>query len=197
MTATACSYEHVIWDEASFQNKPQLTRMLSPAKRPAKIQVSYHPGHVVKAFGWIDMQGRLGVMPSRQCKLPDFKAALQLLRAQYPADMTLILVLDNAKIHHGREMPAYYQALNIVPVFLPPYSADLSPQEQVWRLVRKPLKNKIFREQIDLQTAFDQVFAHLGPCESLLTAWVHQFVDPTLKSELEAEFSNGLISASV
>ena len=43
-----------------------------------------------------------------------------------------VLVLDNAKIHHDQELLNYLDAFGVKVEFLPPYSPDLNPIDQVF-----------------------------------------------------------------
>lgn len=69
---------------------------------------------------------------------------------QETGDASLGVVLDNAPSHkkHAVQWPE-----GITPLFLPPYSPELNPAEQVFRLLRQTLSNRIFADEEDLQTA--------------------------------------------
>jgi transposase len=47
-------------------------------------------------------------------------------------------------------MDIFYKDNGILPIFLPVYSPDLNPEEQIWRTVRRPLKNKVFKEKSEI-----------------------------------------------
>ena len=47
----------------------------------------------------------------------------------------LIVVLDNFSSHHAVLVNAYAAKNNIQLVYLPPYSPDLIPIEQIWRAI--------------------------------------------------------------
>ena len=51
----------------------------------------------------------------------------------------LYLVMDNASIHKGPAVTAALAALNVEPVFLPPYSPELNPCELVFSMVKGKL----------------------------------------------------------
>jgi transposase len=69
------------------------------------------------------------------------------------------LVWDRAGAHRAMEggMPE-----EIIPVFLPSYSPELNPVEQVWRALRKKLANRIFETLEELEEAV---------CEALKEYW--------------------------
>jgi len=48
----------------------------------------------------------------------------------------IVLILDNAKPHIARKTREYAGKLRIILEFLPSYSPELNPQEDVWRFMR-------------------------------------------------------------
>jgi len=61
----------------------------------------------------------------------------QLLLPGLPADS--VLVLDNARIHHGGQIETLVQGAGCSLLYLPPYSPDFSPIELAWSW----LKNRV------------------------------------------------------
>ena len=55
-----------------------------------------------------------------------------------------VLVMDNARVHHGGRINELCEAANVVLVYLPPYSPDMNPIEKVFSV----LKSRLKREQI-------------------------------------------------
>jgi transposase len=62
----------------------------------------------------------------------------RLLRQQAPG-RRMMLVLDNARYHHGILLAPFLRrhARHLRLVFLPPYSPQLAPIERVWNLTRR------------------------------------------------------------
>jgi transposase len=86
--------------------------------------------------------------------LPSLQSAsltvfLQQLRQEL-GDARIGLVLDNAPSHHSHYVswPA-----GISPLYLPPYSPELDPVEQVFRHLRQRLSNSFFATMEELQAA--------------------------------------------
>lgn len=165
----------VLWDEASFQNKPNTTKILVPPNTKATIKVSYNPKQGIKAFGWTDISGSLGAIASDGSKRNDLKEALLIFRKHY-SEESILMLMDNAKIHKGVEMETFYKDNGILPVFLPIYSSDLNPEEQIWRMVRRPLKNKVFKEKSEIGVAFKNAFSKINNLTGLLEKWIKQFI---------------------
>lgn len=170
------NFRVVVWDEASFQNKPNTTKILAPPNTKATIDTSYNPKQGIKAFGWIDISGSLGAISSNGSKRNDLKEALLMFRKLYNKEELTLMLLDNAKIHKGEEMEVFYKDNGILPVFFPVYSSDLNPEEQVWRMVRRPLKNKVFKEKSEVREAFKSAFSKINNLAGLLNNWIKKFV---------------------
>ncbi len=170
------SFRVVLWDEASFQNKPNTTKILAPPNTKATIDVSYNPKQGIKAFGWIDISGSLGAISSEGSKRNDFKEALLMFRRIHNEEEKILMLMDNARIHKGEEMDVFYKDNGILPVFLPIYSPDLNPEEQIWRMVRRPLKNKVFKEKSEIREAFKSAFSKINNLADLLGNWIKEFI---------------------
>ena len=70
---------------------------------------------------------------------PEFVAFVQELAEQFPQlqNGTACLVMDNARIHHAREAREYLEDNHIRHIYLPPYSPDLNPIENVFAVLKK------------------------------------------------------------
>lgn len=74
-----------------------------------------------------------------------------------------ILVLDNCAIHHVREVTQLLQEAGILLFFLPPYSPDFNPAEELFSYIKYYLKDhdEVLQAMDDpiplLKTAFDSV----------------------------------------
>jgi transposase len=54
-----------------------------------------------------------------------------------------IVVLDNGAFHKAKCLVI---PDNIILIFLPPYSPELNPAESVWRELKRPFCNKVFKD---------------------------------------------------
>lgn len=99
-----------------------------------------------------------------------------LFRGLYSEEELILMLMDNAKIHKGEEMEVFYQDNGIFPIFLPFYSSDLNPEEQVWRMVRRPLKNKVFKEKREIRDAFKSAFSKIDNLAGILGNWIKEFI---------------------
>ena len=60
------------------------------------------------------------------------------------------VVLDSSGSHHSRQV-VWPQDMH--PLYLPPYSPELNPAEQIFRHLRKKLSNTVFTTLDELQNA--------------------------------------------
>ena len=75
------------------------------------------------------------------CNAANFQIFLDGFSAQNP-DEFKIIVLDNGAFHKAKtlEIPD-----NIGLIFLPPYSPELNPAENIWAILKKKFNNKLFK----------------------------------------------------
>ncbi|KKL72801.1 hypothetical protein LCGC14_2081270 [marine sediment metagenome] len=92
------------------------------------------------------LEGNLHVAFSEMLKASQFQHYLEGLLARYPAPKKLIMVLDNARAHHSKELKPFLDANKdrLELVFLPPYSPDLNPMEWFWKFLRKMVTHNSF-----------------------------------------------------
>lgn len=102
------------------------------------------------------LEGNLHVAFSEMLKASQFQHYLEGLLVRYPAPKKLIMVLDNARAHHSKDLKPFLDANKdrLELVFLPPYSPDLNPMEWFWKFLRKIVThNTFFPTFKDLQRA--------------------------------------------
>lgn len=98
-------------------------------------------------IGAVDpMEGILHAAFSDTLKTVQFQHFLERLLARYPGDWKLVIVLDNARAHHSKELEPFLDANKerLELVFLPKYSPDLNPIEWFWKLLRKRVTHNTF-----------------------------------------------------
>ena len=71
-----------------------------------------------------------------------------------------IVILDNCSIHHVPEVAKAVQDVGSLLIFLPPYSPDLNPIEELFSKVKKVMKSsQLELSQIDIETLLLASFA--------------------------------------
>ena len=118
-------------DEASIQFSPTIIRMW------------YLKGHQPEVFTYggrlrqhligavYPVKGDLHVAFSNTLKSDQFQHFLDRILSRYSKAGKLIIVLDNARAHHSKELEPFLERHKhrLELVFLPPYSPDLNPME--------------------------------------------------------------------
>jgi transposase len=90
--------------------------------------------------------GNLHVALTDGLKTEQFQHFLEGLLARYPASKRLVIVLDNARVHHAKQLTPFLKDNNyrLELTFLPPYSPDLNPMEWCWKFMRKEVTHNTF-----------------------------------------------------
>ena len=74
------------------------------------------------------------------CNTDMFEIFLNELSGQNP-DEFKIMFLDNGAFHKAKRLTIPH---NIALAFLPPYSPELNPAEQIWKVLKSEMKNKVY-----------------------------------------------------
>lgn len=85
-----------------------------------------------------------------QCNSENFQLWLDAFALQ-DAHIFKIVILDNGAFHKAKELNI---PSNIALLFLPPYSPELNPAEQIWRHIKDQLANVLFK---NIEGLSDQV----------------------------------------
>jgi len=56
------------------------------------------------------------------------------------------VILDNFRTHHAKKVREEAEKLNISLVYLPPYSPDLNPIENIWKSVKSAVSERSLLE---------------------------------------------------
>lgn len=137
-------------DESSFEISQTVWRVLCPPwKKPVrkKWKEKRHDGISVSGVRWIN--GEFYYKTSAWKKWEDFIAFLSWLRKEESKEW-ILLIVDNARIHHANSVKEYCEENKIKLVYLPPYSPNLNPIELLRRIMKKEFR-KIQRLYDDIQ----------------------------------------------
>jgi len=135
--------------------------------------IMHAPTHKkVGVFGAVCVSdGRLVTQQDSQFNATSFQAFLSRLIRHRKHGNKIIMVVDNARWHHARQIkPWLKKHRGIIRLdFLPPYSPNLNPIERVWKLTRRLCThNRYFVTPEELiQAVFDQFQYWLKPNDTL------------------------------
>ncbi|MHA1438428.1 MAG: IS630 family transposase [Promethearchaeota archaeon] len=136
----------LFWNEVSVQFSPSITRMWSLKGQQPKDSTygSCKRQHLVGAVE--PLEGNLHMAFSNTLKAPQFQLYLEGPLAMYPVHKKLIIVLDNAQVHHSKVLELFLEANKdrLELIFLSPHSPDLNPMEWLWKFLRKMVTHNTF-----------------------------------------------------
>ncbi|MEE9175678.1 MAG: IS630 family transposase [Thermodesulfobacteriota bacterium] len=127
-------------DESAFTSKPNNKRVLN-----TKVVRHKTDNRKITVFGAMLLNGKDVAMLSERSKSEDFIRFLGAVRSENPGN-PLVLILDNARIHHAKIVKPVCSELDVWLVYLPPYSPDLNPIEFAWKDGKKNLAMHGFEE---------------------------------------------------
>ena len=88
----------------------------------------------------------------------------------------IVIVLDNAKIHQAEDVAIACEILNIELIFLPKYSPDLNPIEDLWKIIKRVVYSSHYTNLEELiDVILDEFYKNVGN-ESLIENWVDEFL---------------------
>lgn len=159
-------------DESSFQNKSRSIRTLSTTSKLCTPSVN-KKSEKQTCFGALDLDGNMTAYFSENSKKEDYIGFLSYLREQEPED-EMVVIVDNAKIHHAHATVDFCNSNGITQIFLPPYSPDLNPIEQIWRILKKMAYKSAFRTLAEIVTRVDNATNNRN-FKSVLKQWIEKF----------------------
>ena len=96
----------------------------------------------------------------------------------------IILVLDNFTSHRSYLVRDFARANNIHLVYLPPYSPDLNPIEQIWRAIKREISPVIIKDYCHLTSLILEAFYDLVTKKSYSVGWVKKFLSQKYISKI-------------
>ncbi|EHI73472.1 transposase [Streptococcus criceti] len=145
-------------DEAGFGRISKLGKCWPPqGVRP--IVASHHIREFRYCYGAVDAHtGHSFFLIAGGCNTEWMNEFLRGLSEQFPDDY-IVLVMDNAVWHKSKSLEVPH---NIEFTFIPPYTPEMNPIEQVWAEIRKRgFKNRMFRSLNDVIDKLQEVIRGL------------------------------------
>ena len=91
-------------------------------------------------------------------------------------ELPIALIADNAKIHTATDVGIAAKILNIELVLLPPYSPDLNPIEDLWKIIKSVVYSSNYDSLDDLIMIVSDEFYKNVTSESLYSGWIEEFM---------------------
>jgi transposase len=126
-------------------------------------------------FGFYALGGVSVVEFKENSKKENVCSFLEEVRANNP-DRTMLLFLDNLRSHTAQATRQRAQELGITLVYLPPYSPDLNPIEQLWRCLKREISTALFRSKEEFLAVIEKAYKQLSPRISFAKGWILKFL---------------------
>ncbi len=125
------------------------------------------------------LAGKVHVAFSDALKGFHFQHFLEGLLTRYRNSGKILLILDNARAYHSKELEPFLDADKdrLELLFLPPYSPDLNPMEWFWKFLRKQVTHNTF---LDTFKKFQRA----------LIKFIKKFKFPSLEIKTRCNFAN-------
>lgn len=145
-------------DEAGFGRISKMGKAWAPKGLRPQVH-SHHIREFRYCYGAVDSHtGESCFMIGGGCNTDWMNEFLKQLSEAYPNDY-ILLVMDNAVWHKSRTLE---KPSNIGFEFIPPYTPEMNPIEQVWAEIRKRgFKNKAFKTLEDVMDKLQEVIQSL------------------------------------
>lgn len=88
----------------------------------------------------------------------------------------IVFVLDNAKIHKATDVEIACEILNIELMFLPEYSPDLNPIEDLWKIMKSKTYATDYDDLEELKWIIMEEFYNHVTSTSLYNGWIEEFI---------------------
>lgn len=136
-------------DESSFEISQKMWRILVEPKGKAYLKW-YEKRHESISVSWAySTEWDFMYRSKKSKKATDFLSFLYQLRYRQKKKR-IILIVDNARIHHAKIVKKYCSENNIMLVYLPPYSPEHNPIEFLWKHIKRAFQ-KIQRKYNDIK----------------------------------------------
>ncbi len=159
------------FDEASPQTADNKQRYWSFKK--SKI-VKNTTKYKANTFGFYSINGRSVVDFKKNSKKESVCEFLRKVREKNPI-RPIIVILDNFRSHIAEATKQYAKSLGIMLVFLPPYSPDLNPIEQIWRCIRRKISQMFVKSEYSFIETIRTTFYMLAKKPSFTSKWLETF----------------------
>jgi len=162
-------------DETSPQNTANSQRLWSFG--PFRLRKNTDRMRV-NAVGFYALKGNDVLEFLERSKAEDVAAFLRRVREANRAYRVVVVIWDNFASHRSRQVRAEAERLGIHLVYLPPYSPDLNPIEQIWRVIKRKLSALLVKSLEEMKDQIRQHFQTLVRRLSFCRAWITHYFNP-------------------
>jgi transposase len=90
-------------------------------------------------------------------------------------DKNDIVIMDNMRTHHAKDVQKVVKELKMNVIFLPPYSPDFNPIEKMWSKIKSILRKLRSRTLTELSESIKQAFSKItvSDCYGWFSSYIH------------------------
>lgn len=88
----------------------------------------------------------------------------------------IVIILDNYKPHHNTEFKKFCELLNIKLLYLPAYTPQYNPIEQVWKSIKRIIYDPTISDCNELIKIFEEEYYRIIYNPSLVEKWIDKFL---------------------
>lgn len=159
-------------DEAGVYIQARTARVWSRGKPVRRMNADHV---MVSVYGFYPINGNPAVMTSGTGKAEDMCRFLDAVRSAN-GDRKIVMILDNSKPHHSHLVSEHAVELDIVLLFLPPYSPQFNPIEFIWKTMKKLISQHFILDGGTLADFIRKWFMDEAAKESYFQGWKRHFL---------------------
>jgi len=160
------------FDESSPQTTANTQRVWFFTKKPIIKNTSKFRANT---FGIYSPNGNSTLSFRENSKKEDVCDVLREFKEANPSKR-IVIILDNFSSHRSKMVQEYARQNNIHLVFLPPYSPDLNPIEQIWRAIRRFISTIFIKDLSHLKSIICEEFFDKIMRDSYIKGWAKKFL---------------------
>lgn len=88
----------------------------------------------------------------------------------------IVVILDNYKPHHSTELKKFCELLNIKLLYLPAYTPQYNPIEQVWKSIKRIIYDPTISDRDELIRIFEEEYYIIIYNHSFFEKWEEKFL---------------------
>lgn len=135
-------------------------------KKTAYLRVNSIGGYLINGCSVITFP--------KHTRTNDFCQFLDEVRNKNPHGI-ICLILDNFPVHKSTNVQKTAEKMNILFIYLPPYSPDLNPIEYIWKSIKRVLSEKCLNNIFEIADVVQESFFRLGFQLSFVKKWMNMF----------------------
>ena len=138
---------------------------------------------VVKVSGFYALNGRSVIKRLKDATAPSICKMLEAVRGANPG-RPIVMVLDNASNHHSNLVKEKALELGIMLAFMPPYSPQYNPIEQIWKCVKREISKNFIIDKDELFWLIESVFMEKSAFRGYARSWMKKFLTKKMRNRI-------------